>query len=573
MATIAEQLSQLQTEKGNLINILRSKGVEVSDLDTFTELVPKVNDISGGGGEGSSGIYLKKSLEEMQSISNPQENEYCLVIDKSLSKVEQGVSYDTLTFPKEVSLTKPITSTVYLEMQDDMWMNSVSINGNRTRISVRIMSDDFISIEYTSINGRNYTSNQDTDYTIEFSTPVKSSWEWDDDAANFIIAKKLNFEGIFQYSENNWNFADIGVDITSDDIYPNKKAYSSEGKLTGTLFTELNDSTDFKKYINMTYNFSQNITNLYRAFSSIQINEPLWIIPMLNTVNVTNMSQTFSSLYSRSIDISNWDTSNVTDMSSMFSYLYYTKDLNLGNMNTSKVTNMASMFSWSRNIVDLDLSSFNTINVTNMFWMFAAAENISYINLASFDTSNVETMEGMFYHCFNVERINVSNLNTCNVSNMQNMFTGCSKVKELDVSNFDTHLVNSFGNMFHGCYELEKLDVTNWNTSNVTMMGWLFYGCRNLKVLNLSTWDVSNVGSYWMREMFEGCHNLKTIIINNPTLFKLQYNTPFNNTPIINGTGFVYVPDDLVSSYKSAANWKNFASAIKPISELPEEYK
>lgn len=48
MATITELLSQLQTDKNNLITNLISKGVEVSNTETFTTLVPKVLAISTG---------------------------------------------------------------------------------------------------------------------------------------------------------------------------------------------------------------------------------------------------------------------------------------------------------------------------------------------------------------------------------------------------------------------------------------------------------------------------------------------------------------------------------------------
>ena len=47
----------------------------------------------------------------------------------------------------------------------------------------------------------------------------------------------------------------------------------------------------------------------------------------------------------------------------------------------------------------------------------------------------------------------------------------------------------------------------------------------------------------------------------------------FYNTAIENGTGYIYVPDSLVDSYKTATNWSTYASQIKPISELPQEYK
>lgn len=54
MATTQEYLSQLQIDKENLVNNLISKGVEASNEETFTTLVPKVNDIEAGGGSGDT---------------------------------------------------------------------------------------------------------------------------------------------------------------------------------------------------------------------------------------------------------------------------------------------------------------------------------------------------------------------------------------------------------------------------------------------------------------------------------------------------------------------------------------
>lgn len=50
MATIAEQLTQLQNDKQVLVDNLVAKGVDASNDETFTTLVPKINDIPSGGG-------------------------------------------------------------------------------------------------------------------------------------------------------------------------------------------------------------------------------------------------------------------------------------------------------------------------------------------------------------------------------------------------------------------------------------------------------------------------------------------------------------------------------------------
>ena len=78
--------------------------------------------------------------------------------------------------------------------------------------------------------------------------------------------------------------------------------------------------------------------------------------------------------------ISNWDTSNVTDMKNMFQHAGHnatTFALNLSSWDTFNVTDMSYMFNWSGNYATNwfigDLSSWNTSNVTNMSSMFYRA--------------------------------------------------------------------------------------------------------------------------------------------------------------------------------------------------------
>lgn len=51
MATTEQYLTQLQTDKHILVTNLNAKGVDASDNETFTSLVPKILDISSGGVE------------------------------------------------------------------------------------------------------------------------------------------------------------------------------------------------------------------------------------------------------------------------------------------------------------------------------------------------------------------------------------------------------------------------------------------------------------------------------------------------------------------------------------------
>lgn len=64
------------------------------------------------------------------------------------------------------------------------------------------------------------------------------------------------------------------------------------------------------------------------------------------------------------------------------------------NLKTDKVTNMGSMFSMC-GLTSLDLSTFDTSNVTDMSFMFAMSFSLTDINVSSFDTRKVTTMDEM----------------------------------------------------------------------------------------------------------------------------------------------------------------------------------
>ena len=56
---------------------------------------------------------------------------------------------------------------------------------------------------------------------------------------------------------------------------------------------------------------------------------------------------------------------------------------------------MGGMF-WSSQATTLDLSSFDTSNVTDMSSMFRASQHTTTLDLSSFDTSNAKSMGSMF---------------------------------------------------------------------------------------------------------------------------------------------------------------------------------
>ena len=263
----------------------------------------------------------------------------------------------------------------------------------------------------------------------------------------------------------------------------------------------------------------------------------------INNKPVVSMSYIFFNSQATSLDLSNFDTSNVTDMSYMF-WESQATSLDLSSFDTSNVTDMSYMFAGSQ-ATSLDLSSFDTSKVTNMSSMFADSQATS-LDLSSFDTSNVTDMSYMFSNS-QVTSMDLSSFNTTNVVNMNNMFD-YSQATSLDLSSFNTTNVVNMNGMFYGS-QATTLDLSNFDTSNVTDMDSMFYGSQ-ATTLDLSSFNTSNVE--YMNAMFENATNLKTIytsskfntdnVVTSTTMFK-------NCTNLVGGLGTKYNANHINKAY------------------------
>ena len=217
------------------------------------------------------------------------------------------------------------------------------------------------------------------------------------------------------------------------------------------------------------------------------------------------------------LDLSSFNTTNVTNMEKIFYWCSSLTNLNLSNFNTSNVTNMEYMFSGCSSLTSLDLSSFNTSNVTNMSSMFYGCSSLTSLDLSSFNTLNVINMSSMFYICSSLISLDLSSFNTSNVTSMSSMFYCCSSLTTLNLSSFNTSNVTDMGEMFSDCSSLTTLNLSGFNTSNVTNMGYMFYSCLFLTSLDLSDLNTSSVTD--MSRMFYRCTKIKVkITIMNPNM-------------------------------------------------------
>lgn len=204
------------------------------------------------------------------------------------------------------------------------------------------------------------------------------------------------------------------------------------------------------------------------------------------------------------IDISHWDTSNVTNMSHMF-------DGCVGAVN------------WSYGDENYDIvSSIDTSNVTDMSYMFANTRETTTDLAAPFyfvdidpDTSNVTNMSHMFYNgaAFGDWDLN-RYFDLTNVEDASYMFAG-SYIQQFKMQIPETSKLKNMEGMFANMPELLEISFTDMHTSNVTNMSHLFDGTSRVKfldetLLNLDTSNVTDI-SYMLRNVKDSANSSNTV--------------------------------------------------------------
>ena len=285
---------------------------------------------------------------------------------------------------------------------------------------------------------------------------------------------------------------------------------------------------------------SMNVVNIEDEESDDEIK--LWLDPTDKTAyyyaetekvylnaNTSDMFDRMTNL--ATLDLSNFDTSKVTNMRFMFSDMSNLTTLNLSNFDTSNVTNMGAMFRGVSNLTTLNLSNFDTSKVTNMSSMFFHASNLTTLNLSNFDTSKVMYMNSMFSNMYNLTALNLSSFDTSNVIGMGYMFSNMYNLTALNLSSFDTSKVTNMSGMFSGMSNLTTIDLSNFNTSQVTAMNHMFYDMSNLITLNLSNFDTSKVTNlsfmFYLPDENKSKDKLEKIYVNND--FNTSHLTDFSN--------------------------------------------
>lgn len=166
-------------------------------------------------------------------------------------------------------------------------------------------------------------------------------------------------------------------------------------------------------------------------------------------------------------------------------YLHYKEDSNLVPIIPINATSCYDMFYGCKSLTQLNLSNFDTSQVINMSGIFSACTALTQLNLSNFNTNNVSAMSGIFNCCYKLTQLDLSSFDTSKVVYMDNMFSHCKSLTQLDLSNFDTSEVYRMDDMFYDCPKLNIIYISvKWNINSVENSDDMFEDCHSLPNFN-----------------------------------------------------------------------------------------
>lgn len=410
---IEDLASGINNKIGTLNNTINAKDEEISSLNTtvsnqnatIEELEEYIRELEQSGSAEKTNIYRVATIAERNAIADMVEGDMCVVISGGLTNMTVSDTPSTLTFPSTVVLPSAFTGSGYVSLRDTSGTIDVMVMLEQTSFRCDITGANFISIEYTSSDGITYTRTDTNAETIDLGGEVSCQYaeEWNDTFGYFLQIDSTTFDGIFTYKNNAWNFSNIGMNAKPYQLAPETLAYTNSGIIEGSM----GGSWD-----------AGNREAIDKAYSLLST-----VVP-----------------------------SGLTDISFLYANtnLEYYPSAQL--IDTSEVTNIRSLFSGCSNLKKIDLSSYNTSKVTNMAQMFKKCTSIEEINLEGFDISNVTNYSEMFYNCSNLKKLNISTMDFTGKSASTWMFGNTPNdcliiVKDETAKNFVLACKNTFTNI------------------------------------------------------------------------------------------------------------------------------
>lgn len=296
-------------------------------------------------------------------------------------------------------------------------------------------------------------------------------------------------------------------------------------------------------------------------------------------VLVDSLSDSDSKIYKDIMSITGEPSGEVDENDTLINYL--TDGTEVTTLTSNAVKKVAdNVFNGYNKLVTVNFPKATSIGVRS----FQGCTSLNTV-----DFTNAKSLGNYaFKECSSLRNVTIPNVETIG----DWVFHKCTKIKVLTCTKVKTIGTSSF----QGCYGLHDIDLPECTEIGSSA----FYRCDYIERINLpkvtvipnSAFDTDTDNEKLLTEVnlhnvvsigdraFYGKNQLLKVILECKTVVQLGTDV-FHETALYssNEQGSIYVPDDLVDSYKTDATWiSNFSSSryglselIKPLSQLPTE--
>jgi surface protein len=399
----------------------------------------------------------------------------------------------------DVSNVVDMDSTFYNNYVFNQDLSAWNVSNVTNMSSMFYYATDF---QNGGISGYLFTTYPPTSNLLDTNAMFENTHQFNSDVSNWDVTQVTNMKNmfcnsyVFNQSLNTWDISNV-TDMSH--MFEGASVFAN-GNAPGYMFLvpptqKLQDTNTMFKNC---YSFNSNISN--------------W-----DTSHVTDMSNMFRNAGVFNQNLSNWDVLRVTNLSRMFQNelsgnYAFNNGGHVGYMFNSGTSNVLINTSYmfgntyiNTSIFNQGVSNWDVSNVTDMSYMFNYAINFTNNGF----TGNLFAVPPSFSQLKNTSymfqfisylHFEISDWDVSSVTDMSSMFSACSSFNS-DLSSWDVSSVLDMNNMFNYATSFNQ-DISSWNVSRVTNMSRMLFHATQFNQ-DLSYWDVSRVKT--MAYMFDDC--------------------------------------------------------------------
>jgi len=433
-----------------------------------------------------------------------------------------------------------------------MFQSASSFNGDLSNWDVSSVTNMYNMFNESSFNGD--ISSWDVSSVTNMAWMFQTASSFNGDISSWDVSSVTNMEGMFVYAESfnrdlsswdvssvtnmNWMFESVSA-LSVENKCLIHTSFSSNANwqydywscYCGTALTPINND-NIHEAVDMWLSLEVQGVCVYGQISEWDVS------------SVTDMSSLFSSAEYFNSDISSWDVSSVTNMEGMFVYAYSFNG-DLSTWDVSSVTNMEAMFFFA-NSFNGDLSAWDVSSVTNMSEMFSYTDSFNG-DLSAWDVSSVTNMFEMFDLAPSFNR-DLSAWNVSSVTNMDGIFSDTALSEEnkcainTSFSEQNENWPYDWSGFCPACGDLVAHEGYDYSTVQIGDQCWFAENCRYLPEVSPYS-DGSGTDPYYYVYGYEGSDVGAAQATSNYATYGVLYNWPAVMTEGICPSGW-HIPSD-----------------------------